>query len=106
MANDRYRDNQTTAIAAAGVLASALVVLGAGALHPVVLYLIIAASGVITVIFGLLTWREFTRRKEAKAKMEAAAVTTPFQMFLTVTPGSSANVTYRDPGRPSSAAVP
>lgn len=69
-----------------GVIACA-VGLGAGALHPIGLYIVLAGLLVATVITGALAGREFKRYHSARKELRSVTARVPVPVVL-VTPGS------------------
>jgi hypothetical protein len=76
----------TLALLAAAVAAA--IALGAGALHPVVVYIILGACGFGALITGGLSRREYVNVRSIRAEIKAAI--TEYHVPFTLTTGTSA----------------
>jgi hypothetical protein len=90
-ATDNFNLLLTITLAFLAAAAAAGIALGAGALHPVLIYLILAGCGGCAALAGVLTWRENTNVREARVKIRAA--TTEYHVPFTLSAGASASPT-------------
>jgi len=105
-AHSRYRDNQAITGIGVAIIVPSVVALAAGAVYPLVLWLLTVLGIAIAAPFGFKTWREFERVREAKSRMYENAVTYPFWMEMSYTGGSGGapQIKIGNPAIPSVAA--
>jgi hypothetical protein len=90
-ATDNFNLQLSIALAFLAAAAAAGIALGAGALHPVLIYIILAACGGCAALAGALTWREHGNVRDARTKIRAA--TTEYHVPFTLSTGASASPT-------------
>jgi hypothetical protein len=77
----------TLALLAAAVAAASA--LGAGAVHPVIIYIILSACGFGGLITGGLSKREYNNVRSVRSEIKAS--TTEYRIPFTLTPGTSSS---------------
>lgn len=82
-ASDNFNILLAITLAFVAGLVAAAVALGAGALHPVAIYIIIGACGGCSVFGGLMVWREHSNvtrvRNDLKDSTESYYIPSPFE---------------------------
>jgi hypothetical protein len=86
-ASDGFQFLLAISLTGAGASADAFVALGAGALHPVAMYLSLCGLLAVTAVTGGMTVREYLRTRRVRSRLSAATVRVPVPLML-VTPGS------------------
>jgi hypothetical protein len=86
-ASDGFQVLLAITLAGLGGSASAEIALGAGALHPIAIYLIPCALLASSAVAGTMMVREFRRYRRVRSQLMAATAKVPVPVLL-VTPGS------------------
>ncbi len=88
-ASDNFNIFVAIMLALLAAAAAAGIALGAGALHPVVVYIVLGACGLGTVLTGGLSVREYLNVRTIRSEIRAA--TTEYRVPFTLTTGTGAS---------------
>jgi hypothetical protein len=87
-ASDGFQVLLAFTLAAAGASLSCSIVIAAGVLHPIGMYLFLCGLIVGTLVLGALVMREFRRVQRVRKGLDSATVEVPVPLSL-VTPGAA-----------------